>query len=352
MNARKSIIQFAVAFIILLLIAAFTVVLFDPFYHYHKPVLGLQAVLDDPEYQCIGSIINFDYDAVILGSSMIENYNNVEFDEAFGVKSVKAVKTSGSLWDLLYYANQAFANHQISKVFYSLDVTSLMNEPGNIFLNDENMPLYLYDNNPVNDINYVLNKDVIFEDIPYMLAMNLTGEANESKSYNFAKYMSFSKEDAINHYVRPEKAGSQMFAPELYEPVVDDNLTELIGFINAHPDTEFIIFIPPYSELWWDDMNRTGIYEESLYVIRTALGELSACENVRMYNFLDYEEVVLNLDYFTDQVHFSEAVNSMIIQELADNQSSFRVYAESYMESYEKTKCLGEAILDRYAKEQ
>ena len=47
-----------------------TVILFDPFYQYHKPLPGLKAVLTDKEYQCVGTLRNFDYDALIVGSSV------------------------------------------------------------------------------------------------------------------------------------------------------------------------------------------------------------------------------------------------------------------------------------------
>ena len=53
------------------------------------------------------------------------------------------------------------------------------------------MPLYLYDKNPFNDINYLLNKDVIFEDIPYMLAETFLDDYDEGASYNWAQYKTF-----------------------------------------------------------------------------------------------------------------------------------------------------------------
>ena len=43
-----------------------------PVFHYHKPWFGLKAVLTDKEYQCIGSLRNFDYDSLIVGSSVAE----------------------------------------------------------------------------------------------------------------------------------------------------------------------------------------------------------------------------------------------------------------------------------------
>ena len=41
----------------LMVLIAGIVFVFDPFYHYHKPWLGLKAVLNDKEYQCVGTMI-------------------------------------------------------------------------------------------------------------------------------------------------------------------------------------------------------------------------------------------------------------------------------------------------------
>ena len=62
----KSFALFSFAF--LFLIAA-AVALFDPFYHYHAPLFGLKKVLNDKEYQCIGSLRHFSYDSLLVGSS-------------------------------------------------------------------------------------------------------------------------------------------------------------------------------------------------------------------------------------------------------------------------------------------
>ncbi len=89
-------------FIALMMAVAGLVILFDPMYHYHKPLPGLKAVLSDKEYQCIGSLKNFDYDAVIAGSSMAENYDNSWFDEDFVCRSVKAIRSYGITSDVCF----------------------------------------------------------------------------------------------------------------------------------------------------------------------------------------------------------------------------------------------------------
>lgn len=100
--SNKFIKQFLISSGILLLLCVLAVVIFDPFFQYHKPLFGLKAVLTDKEYQCTGSLKTFDYDSVIAGSSVAENYNNGWFDQGFGCRSIKAIRSYGATADLCY----------------------------------------------------------------------------------------------------------------------------------------------------------------------------------------------------------------------------------------------------------
>ena len=62
----KFIRSFFIRTFILLAAVIAEVVILDPFYQYHKPLPGLKAVLTDKEYQCIGTLRTFDYDALIV----------------------------------------------------------------------------------------------------------------------------------------------------------------------------------------------------------------------------------------------------------------------------------------------
>lgn len=336
--------------LLLLFLAAAVVVIFDPFYHYHGPVLGLKAVVTKSEYQCIGTIRNFDYNSVLCGSSTAENYNNHWFDEAFGTKTVKAIKSSGTTADLKYYLDEAFATHELQYVFYSLDLFALDGDPETNFVNDS-MPLYLFDHNPFNDVKYVLNKDVIFEDIPYLLAMNLAGGYDEGTSYNWWQYKSFSEEETLSHYERSDEV-RPILTKEEYQPGVDGNLDLIVSMVEAHPETRFIFFLPPYSMLWWDSVNRSGQLNEYLYAREQVMERLVPFENVNIYDFQGEEEIVLNLNNYMDPVHFSAAVNHFMAEEAADADSAYRVTQENKEEMLRRMEKLAKKILleeiDRY----
>ena len=319
--------RFLLAAAVLLLAVAVLVILFDPFYHFHGPLFGLKAVVTKSEYQCIGTIRNFSYDSVLCGSSTAENYNNRWFNELFGAKTVKAIKSSGNAADLCYYLQEAFDGHEVKNVFYSLDLFSLEGDPQKNFL-DDTMPLYLYDKNPFNDVKYLWNKDVLFEDIPYLLAMNLAGDYDEGASYNWWEYKTFSAKEALSHYERAETVESEI-PKEQYEARLEGNLDLLEEMVAAHPETEFSFLLPPYSLLWWDNAYRNGQAGEYLYARRRIFERLLPYANARIFDFQAKEEVVLNLDNYMDPIHFSQEINHWMAVEAASSDSAFLVKKEN-----------------------
>lgn len=339
---------FLTAALVLLLLAAGLVVLFDPFYHYHGPLPGMKAVVTKSEYQCIGTIRNFQYDSVLAGSSTAENYNNRWFDEAFGCTTVKAIKSSGTTADLKFYLDEAFASQEIKNVFYSLDLFALDGDPDTNFVN-ESMPLYLFDKNPFNDVKYILNKDVIFEDIPYLLAMNLAGGYDEGSSYNWWQYKTFSREETLKHYERAETPAPTL-AKEEYKPRVDKNIKLLQTMAENHPATDFYFFLPPYSLLWWDSVSRSGQLEEYFYARTAVMERLTGYENVKVFDFQAEEKVILNLEHYMDPIHFSADINRFMAEEAADPDSLYLVKPESREEKAEAMEKLAERILSEEMK--
>ena len=326
----------------LLLLCMGLVILFDPFYQYHKPLPGLKAVLADKEYQCIGTLKTFDYDSLIVGSSVSENYNNHWFDEGFNCTSIKAIRSYGATADLSYLLDVAFAHQDIKYVFYNLDPSALSADPVPTY-ESTGCPMYLYDDNHFNDIEYLLNKDVLFEKIPYMLANSFMGDYDEGLSYNWAQWKSFSEDMLLGQYIRRPSI-QEMKPADYYQNNLDANLALLTKQITSHPDTEFKIFIPPYSMLWWDSMYRTGETETYLYNMECAMEQLLAYDNVEFYFFLNDRDIVTNLNNYMDLLHFSQDINEYIYECLKEG--SHRVTTDNYREVIEDTRTFSYEVVN------
>ena len=312
-----------VTLFLLLFFCGLLVYLVDPFFHYHKPWFHLKEVLNEKEYQCPGSLTHFDYDAVLAGSSVVENNDNSWFNQDFHCTVIKAVRSYGATADLCDLLDRAFRHRRVKQVFYNLDPSALHAEPVLTFASS-GAPMYLYDNNPFNDVQYLWNKDVILKRIPYMIANSYLVPYDENLSYNWMEGKTFGEAAVLSRYYRIPDAEVKFSTdkkpvqkPEnCYQDELRGNIALLEQELSAHPDTEFRIFIPPYSMLWWDNMNRSGELDSTFYEEREAVHALLSHPNVKLYLLQNIPEIITNLDNYMDTIHFSMEINHRIEQEL------------------------------------
>lgn len=341
MTEQKFIKSFFIRSIGALLLIIAIVILFDPFYQYHKPLPGLKSVLTDKEYQCIGTLRNFDYDSLIVGSSVCENYNNTWFDNGFGCRTIKAIRSYGATADLCYLLDIAYENRDLKYVFYNIDPSSLSASTETTY-ESTGCPMYLYDTNFLNDYPYVLNKDILLEKIPYMLAFSVKSDYDEGNSYNWAQWKFFSAELATGMYNRLSSI-RPMQEKTYYAKELAGNIALLTNMVSAHPETTFKFFFPPYSMLWWDNVYRSGERDAYLYNEEQAIAALLEYDNVEIYYYQDEEDIITDLDLYMDMIHFSKDINQVICNKLIAGEN--RLTKENYQERIQNMYELSERIV-------
>lgn len=311
---RQFIKRFFQRSLLLMLLIAAIVILIDPFFHYHKPWFGLKEVLTEKEYQCIGSLRTFDYDSLIVGSSVAENYYNAWFGNGFGCTPIKAIRSYGATADLCYLLDAAYEEHDLKYVFYSMDTSSLAAEPVPTY-ELTGCPMYLYNKNYLDDVEYLYNKGVLFEKIPYMVANSFIGDYDANNSYNWAQWKEFNQDMALGLYIRTAKI-APMKEKDYYQDVLDANIQLMKKQIEGHPETKFKIFFPAYSMLFWDNLYRTGDLEAYLYNMEQAIAAFLPYNNVEIFYFQDERDIVTNLENYMDTLHFSPEINQYMAEQI------------------------------------
>ncbi|MBE5825344.1 MAG: SGNH/GDSL hydrolase family protein [Butyrivibrio sp.] len=337
---------FCTVLVILVLIGV-TVYVFDPFYHYHKPWFGMKAVLNDKEYQCIGSLRNFDYDSLLVGSSVMENNDNAWYDEAYGIKSIKAIRSYGATADLCYLMDAAYEDHDIKYVFYNIDPSSLYADPETTY-ESTGCPMYLYDRNPFNDVQYLFNKDVLFEKIPYEVASSFIGDYREGQSYNWAQWKTFGEESTLSVYFRSNEV-KPMMEETAYADKLSANIALLTEQVRSHPETEFVFFYPPYSLLWWDMTYRYGETDAVIYCEKEMTKALLQYDNVKIFCFQNEKEIVTNLNNYMDTLHFSPEINRLMLDEILVDKN--RLTVDNYEKFLDEVKEFSKEVQEKYIKE-
>ena len=322
--------------------AAGLVFVFDPFYHFHAPFFGMRPVLTEKEYQVDGTLKNFSYDALLLGSSHSDNFDLAQAKALFGKTFVKGARSWGNFHDLCAYADTAFATRAVSLVLFNADAAPLRN-PETETLSDSGFPLYLTDNNPFNDIRYLLNKDVLLRRIPYAIAQSSSPLFDASRSYSWHTGKDFSRAAVLQNYPRHPRI-EETADPASGGEAFERNCARVIALVEAHPEAEFIFFFPPVSMLFWDSAHRAGTLEQTLYEEETFLTRILAYDNVSAYYFCTDEALITNLDRYMDFTHYDERVNDDMLKEMADPASVFRLQSPEDVPLHMKNM---RALLDR-----
>ncbi len=310
---RAAVLALGMAFSACLLVAAL-VVYVDPFFHYHSPLKGFPYLVDNQLSQNPGMAAHMEYDSVILGSSMTVNFQTSWFKELMGLNAIKLSysgafpKDQANIMDIIFERDPGSSKKEkkkVKKVFLGVDVITYT---GGVDETKYPVPEYLYDDNYLNDIKYLLNKDVILNYILRPMAdPDPTDLSNVYASWWTEEY--YSEQWVLHNYTSPEQVVEET-ARGAYLASVEKNLAvNICPYIEQNPETEFIVFFPPYSILFWNDVLKENHLEATMEEYRYITERLNAYENVKVYFFPDREEIICDLNHYADYSHYHPRYN-------------------------------------------
>ena len=314
---RKWLLLFFAALTAALLSVTALVVLVDPFFQYHAPLPGYPYKVDNQLSQNPGMARKLDYDSVLLGSSMTASFDTDWFTEILGLNTVKLSyngalpKDESNILEIIFDAKQ----DTVKTVFMALDQNTLS---ADVDATKYPVPEYLYDKNPFNNIRYVLNKDVLLNYIlkPLVDPTERTDWSQLYKPWWTDQY--YTKANVLMYYEPAPEAQEQM-PEDLFLSGAAANLDiNICPYIEAHPETEFVFFYPPYSILYWNDITRQKQLEAEIAELEYVTERLLSYENVRMFCFQDQEEIVCDLNNYADYTHYHADVCRYIVECFAD----------------------------------
>lgn len=296
----------AVSLVLLASLAAL-VVLVDPFFQFHTP--GDAEVFENERYENPGMIRNLEYDTVLMGTSLVCNYRASWFDELTGGQTIKIAYRDGYLSDFDTALSLAFRTHpDIRAVYFGLDANILVRSDAERTVD---LPGWLYDDNPLNDVQYFLNKDVYLECLNVLWQRRQGNTRALDDAYVWDGDYIFSAWQAISTYERPERSETQLPADAYYE-AVDENLAVVDRWATEHPDVEFTIFFSPYSILYWDRTIREGKLEAMLSALDYAVQKLLEYDNIKVHFFMGREQIITDLGNYTDHIHCSGVIDRQL----------------------------------------
>lgn len=300
----------------------------DPFFHYRAPRDCFYYRIYDQRSQNDGITRMFDYDAIITGTSMAENFRTSRFDELFGTNSVKVVYSGATYKEINDNLKASYeSGHYVKYVFRPIDYSLLLEDKDAMRTDMGDYPVWLTNKNLFDDVKYLLNREVIINyTIPAIAGYFLGREPGVTP------FDEYSYTGDANEFSRDIVLMQSSFfdePKEVYEASDRDILTvtsnvdqNVVTLAKEHPETTFIYFFPPYSMAYWGGVKQEGNLKRYIELVHIAASLMAECDNIHVYCFGFQEDVTGNLDLYRDVAHFSPDVNELIETEIADIEKS------------------------------
>lgn len=328
MNYKKQFYSTLLITSIMLTTFASTIVYFDPFYQYHEPLnnLSYRPNMNLHSYTNPGVAKNFEYDTVVLGSSMTRTFSASYAKKMYDWNLVKLSIPEARGKDIkdMY----SLIHEDTKTVIIGLD-TFAYNVEADMEANEK--PKYLWNQNPFDDVSYVFNKKLLTN------LNQIRLDTKEGKpSYTMDEYQNWQEVLTIEpgsllKWARDHKATEQFMDGTYDQSLIQANLNEnLLSLIKNHPQQQFILYFPPYSIFYWMNLIETNKLDAELDEIEIIMKSVLPYENVQLFFPMDCKEIILDHEHYLDYLHYDTELSNKVIDQFDSDQD--KVTLDTYQE--------------------
>lgn len=333
--ASKWITKFICFLLAMLLFLSAVAYIVDPFMQFRTKD---NAYFLQEWYVSGGLIKNYDYDTLILGSSVTQNFNMDVFRQELGVKPLHVGLGAMTTVELAELLNLAYETQKADTYYIGVDLPVLNGDK-----EESRMPEHLIKNDFLSKIRYLLSYEVWFRylpvDIAFMILDKLGVELPEKFVYqksidllgDWRLDFPYSGEDHVLHHHREGIFSVSLVETEgLYEGAVEciDTFFEQCDFEKG----EHIFFFPPYSSVCWVEYQLRDQFE--IYMqIKQYFIEKALAYGVTVYDF-QAADFTMDLNHYRDTIHYMPNINDWMVKRFADG--NYVVTAENRLQLEEK----------------
>lgn len=349
MSSKKWLMTWCISTLSVLIAMILFAYAYDPFNYYkmHEEDRFVNDTFTTP-----GLIKNYDYDTVIIGSSMTQNYEIQFFRDAMGVSPLKVTCGGLTTHYMIQLYDRVMEYGKVKTYIINIDLSQFA-QSQNIEQGRHHLVAYLMDDSKLNDIQYLLGYEAWFRFIPVDLFIQAALRAGVTLPEKFDQRMkidyigdwrldaSFSRDIVINRYIANEYAVKKLESDNLQKEMIQ-NITEYAEYMlpTFQDENQYIFIFPPYSALYWHTTQRDDTFDSLMDAKLYFIQMFDGIENVRIVDMQSHECIV-DLDNYRDSTHFSPQVQMIAAEAIA-----FGGYDTSVQQAYENCETLRSLIND------
>lgn len=317
-----------------LMINIISIYVFDPLQFFRKADWYFPNFSTEERYQNPGLAKNYDYDTIILGSSMVRNFSSRYIEKILKIKPIKLSISSSNLYEQNLTFDVAYRTGKVKNVIWGFDLMlgQYFGNPG-LWIAGHNknvpdFPYYLYSADILSYHKYYLNIDLTIKLVVHLVKTYILRTSHQKLDdviddlNNFHKTTKCKEENALKKYAEgiefSNKSPKLFTQPSDFERIKKQIDDLFLKTIRTHKDVKFIIFFPPYSILLQKYYEKLKLFDLSVSIKEYVITSLINEPNVEIYDFQDDEKITHDLNQYSDMIHYSQDINNYMIDCIRD----------------------------------
>ena len=318
---KKWIVSFLIGVAATLLLLSGAAYLVDPFFQFRVKdnTYVLKAWVNSS-----GLVENYDYDTLIVGSSLTQNFNMSLFREYFGCEPLHVGLGAVRPAEVLELMNVAYDARKADRYFVCVDFYFFTNVP-----KENRFPRYVMKKDVLSRFRYFLSFEAWFRFIPVDVGLMLADEMNvkmPKKSLVYQRSIDWMNNWGVFYTPKSKSEMTeiikQAYRRELTAYEMPSDETECYAEMAFRADDflgrftfengEHIFFFPPYSSAYWCSKQDAGLFEPYLRAKEHFIKK-AAEYGATVYDFQS-ADFTMNIENYKDLSHYLPKFNDWMVE--------------------------------------
>ncbi len=278
------------------------------------------------------SIRTYDYDLLLIGSSMVQNFDAADFAENMHCKPLKVTVGAMTPKEIAWVYTCANEQNKATDYIINLDLHRFATESSCV-PDAGRFHKEMYEASGISQFKYLLGFETWFRFIPVNAALNIVSALNIplpdsfyellenqtdiNKMCEFENKKTPGEKSLIEKYLNDDKGFNEGEETE-FNADCQNAMAEFLDLIAEEIDGNetVTLLLPPYSSLYWCDKSENEL--QTLLNLRNQVAEFAAeNEKVRLIDFQG-EAYTADLNNYMDMSHFSDDIQQAMADEIFD----------------------------------
>jgi hypothetical protein len=288
--------------------------------------------------------LQHEYDSLLIGSSMIQNYRLSELKSSLGGEFLALTTSPASPLHQAWLVERVLKKRKIKKIVWALDIFPSIVEHGRSQNPYGELPAFLY-----GDLwhkwevisGYLLSHD--FLQHSYELArgekrrpLDELYDWSYKHQFNCERVVAYLEHVELHDMPNLKKINTQvqLEGAEKWRDVFDP----LFSLAKRYPDIQFLFFFPPYSvaEIYYRNIHLPSFSQMQLTLKQQIYNLQTNLAHVRVWDFQDDQTFVGALNEYKDSHHHSRAWDHRVIKSLADESQSLPKETKALQDRFDR----------------